>query len=285
MQAAEAEDQDADEGGEGCGLGPGTHESGNRRRSALVDVGGPHVERGRGDLEQEAGREQQHSGHGHRVAQYRRVGGEIKTDVGDVGGPGDTVDQGDAVEQEAGGEGAEQEILEASLVGAQLPTEQAGQDVKGDGEDLETEEDGHQVGPRGHPHRPGGGEEDQRIVLADRVPFPFQVVVGHQDRQTSRKQEGEVEEGREIVERHVPGETELGIVPAEVGKVAGHHQRDDAQPGHMPGMATLGEDAHQQQDHTETGQHQRGHYGPEVHVLHGDLHQIFHGNAPSEAVL
>ena len=103
----------ADEGGEGRGLGRHRHERGDRRRRALVDIRRPLVERDERHLEAvadeeqpDADRKQRGEGQGHRERRYALA------DLGQVGGARRTVDQGDAVKEEAAGKGAQQEVLQ-----------------------------------------------------------------------------------------------------------------------------------------------------------------------------
>ena len=84
-------------------------EGGDRRRRALVDVGRPHVERHRGDLEGEAG---EHEDEADDEAGRAAVG-ERRGDRLEAGVAGEAVDQRRAVEEHAGGERAEHEIFEA----------------------------------------------------------------------------------------------------------------------------------------------------------------------------
>ena len=55
LLGGKGDEQQADQGGEPCGLGAGAHESGDRRRRALIDIRRPHMEGDKADLEAEAG--------------------------------------------------------------------------------------------------------------------------------------------------------------------------------------------------------------------------------------
>ena len=88
----------------------------HRRRRALIDVGRPHVERHRRDLEGDAGGDEDEAEDDAEAGvalQRRRDGGE-----GD--GAGEAVDQRRAVKQHAGGERAEDEVLQARFGRARL---------------------------------------------------------------------------------------------------------------------------------------------------------------------
>ncbi len=102
LQVIQAEEQDAEKCRKCRGLGPGTHESGDRSRCALVYVGRPHVERYNSNLEEEAGTEQNHAGNRHRVAKRSLVRRQVHADIGDIGGAGHAVKQSHTIKQESG---------------------------------------------------------------------------------------------------------------------------------------------------------------------------------------
>ena len=79
----------------------GRHERGHRGRRALVDVGRPHVERRRGDLEAEAGEDHRHAGDEERV-----VGAGRLLDRGEAELAGRAVDERAAEEQDPRAEAA-----------------------------------------------------------------------------------------------------------------------------------------------------------------------------------
>ena len=109
---------DAHEQRHGGDLGRGGEEGGDRRRRALVDVGRPHVERHRRDLEGEAD-EQEHEAEDQ--ADVLAGAGRALRDGGDAGEArraGEAVDQRGAVEQHARRQRAEHEVLEAGLARA-----------------------------------------------------------------------------------------------------------------------------------------------------------------------
>ena len=81
---------------------------------AVVHVRRPHVERHRRDLEAEPDQQEAEPERGH---ERQRPAGELRADQGQVRGAGRAVDQGDAVEQEARGERADQEVLERRFGG------------------------------------------------------------------------------------------------------------------------------------------------------------------------
>ncbi len=155
-------------------------------------------------------------------------------DQSHLGGAGHAIEKSNAIEQEAGGKRAQKEILQPRLIRPRLATEKARQHVKRDGENLQAEENGHQVGTRRHPHGTGGGKQDQRVVFADRVILALEVFVGHQDGEPGGKQKDQTEESGEIIQPDAVAKADLrGAVrgPAGQSETRGNHQGDDADPG------------------------------------------------------
>jgi hypothetical protein len=84
----------------------------------------------------------------------------------DAGGASGAVEQRDAVEKERGCEAAQQEVLDGGLGGRGAAFAEAGEDVGGDGGDLQADEDHQELDRAGHEHHAGGAKEDEREVLA-----------------------------------------------------------------------------------------------------------------------
>ena len=85
---------------------------------------------------------------GSRAAPARHRGG----DPVEVGGAGGAVHEGDPVQEEPGGEGPEQEVLERRLARLEAVAEEPGEHVQRDRHDLQPEEDHDQVAGGGHQH-------------------------------------------------------------------------------------------------------------------------------------
>ncbi len=168
----EAGEGDAEQDGEGGGLGRGGHEADDGSGCALVDVGGPDVEGRCGDLEAEADDDQREREKARRAWRWWRGRGRWRR----CGGAGGSEGEGDAVEEEGGGEGAEQEVLDGGLGAGGLALAEAGEDVGRDGGDLEADEDHEELDRAGHEHHAGGAEEEEGEVLAGVVGVAFEVV-------------------------------------------------------------------------------------------------------------
>src|ERR1039458_9612634 len=172
--------ENAQEDGECGGFRAGGEKCGDGRRRALVDVGGPDLEGRGGDLEGETN-EHQGGGHGQedRVGRPQNGGANQQQ----VDAAGDAVDDGHAVQEEGGGEAAEQEIFECGFVAALIVAQIAGQDVTRDGGDLQADEDHDQVVGSGHQALAGDTEQQQRVVLAGFGVLLGQEAIGRQNGQ------------------------------------------------------------------------------------------------------
>ena len=124
----------------------------------------------------------------------------------DGGGAGGSEGEGDAVEEEGGGEGAEQEVLDGGLGGGGLAFAEAGHDVGGDGGDLEADEDHEQLDGAGHEHHAGGAEEDEGEVLAGVAGVAFEVVERAEQGDEDDGGDEQVEEDGEGVDLDGAGE-------------------------------------------------------------------------------
>ena len=161
---AEGDVEQAHDRAEGGDLGAGRHERGDRGRGALVDVGGPRLERHGADLEEQADREQARADE--QQAGAADVVAHGLVDRGEVHGAGEAVEQRRAVEEEAGGEGAEEEVLERRLLAQQAAAaRQPAQQVEREREDLEADEHRQQVVGRREEHHAEDREHHQRVDL------------------------------------------------------------------------------------------------------------------------
>src|SRR4029077_3549208 len=99
-----------------------------------------------------------------QVAAARRRDQE-RADVDQIGAAGGSVNPRDSVEQERGGERSEQEIFQSRFVVALVVAKVAGQNVSGDGGNLQSDEDHDQLVGRRHDALTGDGEQQQRVVF------------------------------------------------------------------------------------------------------------------------
>ena len=197
-QRGHAVEEEAQQHGEGGGLGRGGHQADDRRGRALVDIRRPDVEGSERDLEAEADEHHRDGEDG----EVRRGGGrDAVVDGGDGGGAGCAEAERDAVEEECGGEAAEQEVFERGLGGGGLAFAEARKDVGGDRRDLEADEDHEQLDGAGHEHHAGGAEERERVELAGvRVGRAVEVVERGEQSDEHDGRDEQVEEDGEVID-------------------------------------------------------------------------------------
>ena len=159
QQMAERRRHDAHQQRHRRDLRRGGEERGDRRRRALIDVGRPHVERHGRDLEEQAGKNEHHADD--QPGRCRRRRGQQLGELREIHRAGEAVDQRDAIQQQARGERAEDEILQPGLGRAQLVAREGGQHVERQRLQFEPEIQRHHVGRRDHQHHADDGEQHQ----------------------------------------------------------------------------------------------------------------------------
>ena len=223
---------------------------------------------------------------------------------------GEAVDQRDAVEEEAGGEGAEQEVLERRLLAQQPPaTGQPAEQVEREREHLERHEHREQVVGRGEQHHAEDREHHQRedlgVVEAGRRGLPLRLGAGQRGRlagegrdpalepalgeeqhaaEREDQDDAPQEDGRAVQgERALHRQVAAGHAVTERGEVAADHdgadqggqQRDHGQHGlgEVAGGAREEGLQHDPEARGAEDEEQR----PELGVLDGglgELHQL-----------
>ena len=163
-------------------------------------------------------------GRGLRIEENAADGGQVRR-------AGAAVDPGDAVEQESSGEGAEQEVFQSRLVVALVVAQVAGQDVGGDGRDLDADEDHDQLIGRGHEALADDGEQNQGVVFASLVVGLAEVIGRHQNDDRADGQDEHAEEGGEAVNLQQAVEGGAGIGGAEHGEAQRREQGDEGDDG------------------------------------------------------
>ena len=228
---------DAEEDDEAGGFGGDGEEGGDRGGRALVNVGDPELERGGGDFETEGDEDEaeaeEEGGAGGLVE-----GGEFFGDGGEVELSGHAVDPRDAVDEEAGREGAEDEVFGAGFEAVLIAAEVGDEDVEGDGDEFERNEDHHEVDSGGHPHEAGAGEDGEGVEFAEsgtaafggKVGFDGRCVFERHDEHDDGREEGELfeEEGEGVraVEFGVSGG---GVHRGGVGEESGAEDAEESE--------------------------------------------------------
>ena len=283
LGAAEADVEHAQQGAEGGDLRAGRHERRHRRRRALVDVGRPGLERHRADLEQQADGQ-----HGQAEEQQPLVaaGGRRRDEhLAEVDAARVAVEQRDAVEEERGGERAEQEVLHGGLLREQAATAgEAGHEVQRQRQDLERDEHEQQVVRRREQHHPAEAEHRERVdlglhlgrlgergVLAgagqhggpgdDRAAGAVERALGdEQDRRDAEHREGALQEQRRAVDGDRVGEDELLGAGQQHRRGEGAEQADDGDDdldAAACGARREGLDEHADERRREDDEHRR----------------------------
>ena len=140
----------------------GGKERGHRRRRALIDVGRPHMERHRRDLEAEPGEQEHQAEHEADAAGLR--GGR---DAGKADGAGEAIDQRGAVQQHARRQRAQHEILQAGFGRLRIIAVARGDHVERERHQLEPEIEHDQVAGRDQHHHAERRKQHQDRIFED----------------------------------------------------------------------------------------------------------------------
>ena len=125
-----------------------------------------------------------------------------------------SVRQGDAVEHERRGEGAENEVLHRRLARRKGLREEPREDVERQRHELERQEQDDEIARGREEHHPGRGEEHEGVVLARLRTAPPDVVHREEQAQRGRIADHDVHEQGEIVEDDHVVERATGLAPA-----------------------------------------------------------------------
>ena len=118
--------------------------------------------------------------------------------------PDRTVDQCDSVEQETGGERAEQKVLDGRLFRLALASRESRQNVQRDRKNFQSDKEVYEVGALGHHHRPGRRKENERAELTGGQVLLFQVTTGHQQAEKRRDAQNQVAPNAEAIDDDSP---------------------------------------------------------------------------------
>ena len=173
-------------------------------------------------------------------------GGEGGRDGGKVELSGYTVDPSDSVDEKTGREGAEDEVLGAGFEAVLVAAEVGDEDVKGDGDQLERDEDHHEVDGRGHPHQAGASKDGESVEFAEsgsaafggETSFDRRSVFERHDQHDDGRSEGELfeEDGEGVCA------VEFGVSGGDVHR-SGVGEKGGAQNGEEPENAGVGKTA------------------------------------------
>ncbi len=248
--ARKSHDRRAHEYGDTGDLGRSGEEGGDRRRRAFVDVGRPHVERHRRNLEAEAGEQEHQPEHQPEALLVRRLG-----NAGEAHRAGKSVDQRRAVEQHAGRQGAEDEILEPGLGRAQGIAIDRRHHVEREAHQLEPEIERDQVGCRDQHHHAGGRKQDQDRIFELLLLLGREIIERHEDRRRRAGQRQQLEEAREVVDHEAAAEGDELARGQPHDDETGDDQQHDRRCVDALGRPLAAERADHQQQHGADRQH------------------------------
>ena len=144
-------------------LGTGRHEQRGHGGRTVVDVGHPHVERNGPQLEGQASHQEHHAEGQHLRRGHAAV--DAAHDLGDVQRASGPVDHRHAVEQEAGGQRAQHEVLHGGLGALRPVAAQADGGIQRQRHQLQAQVQHQQVAARDHHHLAQQREERQRVQV------------------------------------------------------------------------------------------------------------------------
>ncbi len=212
------------------GLGPDGEEGGDGDGSALIDIGDPALERCSGDFEAKSG--EQEGGSEEGGAFRGACTGEGVGDAFVAEAAGGSIGPGDAEDEHAGAQSAEDEVFDPGFEGEAAFTSKGDEDVEGDGDEFQRDEDGDEILGGGHPHHAGADDERDAEELRDAaIDGVFADIRGAlvgepEDDEGDHQSEAFVKHGQGV-ERH-PGAEEAG----EAGVVAaGDGEEKDEREG------------------------------------------------------
>ena len=87
-------------------------------------------------------------------------------DIAQIRAAGKSIEQRQAVGEDAGGKRAEQQILQSGFVRAAVAAQEADQHISGNRHQLQADEDEHDVEPGGHAHHAHNREQHERVIFA-----------------------------------------------------------------------------------------------------------------------
>ena len=171
-------------------------------------------------------------------------------DLIQIGGTGDAVDPGDAVEQERGGERTQQKIFERGFVVARVVAQVAGEDVGRDGGNLQADEDHDQLIGGDHDALADDAEQDQGVEFAARRIFAAQIFGGaDEDRENADADHQHAEEGGEAIDdQHVVKAAPGSPVAENDATRAASERRRWRAVAKIVALVVVGEDGFQQHD-------------------------------------
>jgi len=151
------------------------------------------VEGDHGDFEADAGEDEEEA-EGDAGVEGGTVGVIVIPEEVEAGVAGEAEDVGDAHDEEGGGESAEDEVFDSGFEGDEAAALVGDEDVEGDGDELQGDEEEHEVVGGGEEHEARGGEEGEDGEFAAGVGDGLLHFVVHPDDEGGDGEEEELEE-------------------------------------------------------------------------------------------
>ncbi len=198
---------------ETCGLGGDAHISRDWRRCTLIHIRRPLVKRHCANLEEQACEDRDKSKNSQpirRSVSYRHPEPvfESRANLPDVcRGPhlalrkgAEAVKQREAISEDCGAEGAEQDVFQCGFIRTLFAAEKTGEHVEAERHRFQAEEHHDQVYAGGHKHHTDAGKEQKRVVFAFLLLFDLQVFHGQENHQRGGGKEKRAKKNKERID-------------------------------------------------------------------------------------
>ena len=224
-------------------LGRAGEEGRHRRRRAFVHVRRPHVERHRRHLERQTGEYEHQAEH----QPHRAACGILSGDVAEQRRAAEPVNQRNAIKQNAAGQRAEHEILQARFGRAGVAPHEARQHISRKALQLEPDIQAEQITRRHHDPHADRREQDQHGIFGAQIVArgALEEIGRHHDRDGGGDVDQHLGEGREGIDQQQA--VERHALRDRKQREAGADQHRDRAPGDRPRRALPAPCGHQHQ--------------------------------------
>ena len=185
-------------------------------------------------------------------------GGDLRGDLGERRRAGGAVDERQSVDERGRADRADHQILQPRLQRTLAPVFRGAQHIQRDREQLEADEQRHQILRRDEHGHAEHAEQQQRVVLAVAGRLRRASAQRQQHAGDRRNGEDHVEHERQVIDRQGAGDDRRRVVEAADGD---HHergqQRDRDERHHPPagcGVLAAAQQADEQHDHRAAAQ-------------------------------
>ena len=238
----------ADEDCDGRNLGRGGEQSGDRCRRAFVNVGRPHMEWHRRDLEAEAGEQKYQAEDKTDAGTTGSLPGGLR-DAGKIDRAGETVDQRTAVKQHSRRQRAQHEVFQPGFGSPHGVALDGGEHVKAQAHQFETEIERDQIAGGYQQHHAEGREHHQDRIFEPSFARGRHVVERHQDSDGGSGQCQHLRETCEQIDDETAVEDDKLVARQPHHQGGNADQKQDGQGIDRPRRPVAGKGADHQQQH------------------------------------